>query len=195
MNWSANKKLTERSGNSHPAGIASPHNCYKCKGTERYCVISVADDKEWENFCNVLGNPGWTKEPKFSTHLNRLKNQKEMDELIESWTQNYTPEEITERMQEVGVSAGIVQNAEDLIKHDRHLRERFLVDLKLPPRPNRKPPSITLPGHVIKLMESPTKEDYAAPARMGETNMVLLEKLIGMTQQEYQQALAEKAFE
>jgi benzylsuccinate CoA-transferase BbsF subunit len=195
MNWSANKKLTERSGNYHPVGKAAPHNCYKCKGEERYCVISVASDKEWESFCNVLNNAMWTKESKFATHLNRLKNQKEMDELIESWTKNYTPEEITGRMQQAGVSAGVVQNAEDLIKHDQHLRERFLVDLKLPERPNRKPPTLTLPGHIIKLMESPTKEDFAAPARMGENNMVLLEKLIGMTQQEYQQALAGGAFE
>jgi crotonobetainyl-CoA:carnitine CoA-transferase CaiB-like acyl-CoA transferase len=194
MNWTANKKTAEKKGNSHPANIASPHNCYKCKGVERYCVISVASDSEWENFCKVLGNPDWTKESKFSTHLNRLKNQQEMDGLIESWTQNYTPEEITERMQRAGVSAGVVQNAEDLIKHDHHLRERFLVDLELPDRPNRKPPSITLPGHIIKLMESPTKKDHAAPARMGENNMALLEKLIGMTQQEYQQALSDGAF-
>ena len=195
MNWAANKKLTERSGNYHPAGKASPHNCYKCKGEERYCVISVASDKEWENFCNVLNNAGWTKEPKFSTHLNRLKNQQEMDKLIESWTINYSPEEITEKMQQDGVSAGIVQNVEDLIKHDPHLRERFLVDLKLPPNPNRKPSNITVPGAIVKLMESPTKDHHPAPGRMGEANGLLLENLIGMTQQEYDQAQSEGAFE
>ena len=139
LDWEANKKMRENQGNHHPAAGAAPHGCYKCKGEDRWCVISVASDKEWDSFCDVLGNLNWTKDTRFATALSRIHNQEELDKLVEAWTVNYSPEEVTQMMQRAGVSAAIVQNIKDIIEHDTHLRERgFLVDLKLP-YPERKP--------------------------------------------------------
>ncbi|MFC2047710.1 CoA transferase, partial [Chloroflexota bacterium] len=169
--------------------------CYKCKGDERWCVISVASEKEWESFCDVLGNPEWTRVPKFSTHLNRLMNQEELDKLVESWTVNYSPEEIAEMMQQADVSAGVVQNIEDIIKHDSHLWDRgFLVNLKLP-HPERKPPSIIVPGVITKLSGVSPPIHHPAPDRLGEDNDRVLKDILDMTQDEIEQATAEGAFE
>ncbi|MFC1995845.1 CaiB/BaiF CoA transferase family protein [Chloroflexota bacterium] len=195
MDWAANSKMRDNHGNHHPADGAAPHNCYKCKGDERWCVISVASEKEWESFCDVLGNPEWTRVPKFSTHLNRLMNQEELDKLVESWTVNYSPEEIAEMMQQADVSAGVVQNIEDIIKHDSHLWDRgFLVNLKLP-HPERKPPSIIVPGVITKLSGVSPPIHHPAPDRLGEDNDRVLKDILDMTQDEIEQATAEGAFE
>lgn len=195
LDWAANKKMRENHGNHHPTAGTAPHNCYKCKGDDRWCVISVASDKEWESFCDVLGNPEWTKDPKFATVLNRVRNQEELDKLVEAWTGNYSPEEVTQMMQNAGVSAGIVQNIEDLIKHDVHLWERgFLVDLKLP-HPERKPPSVILPGVVTRFSGVALTIRHPAPGRLGEDNARVLKDILGMTQKEIDQATADGAFE
>ena len=195
MDWAANKKIRENHGNHHPSAGAAPHNCYKCKGDERWCVISVASDKEWESFCEELGNPAWTRDPKFATHLNRVMNQEELDKLVEAWMVNYSPEEVTERMQQAGVSAGVVQNIEDLIKHDPHLWERgFLVDLKLP-HPERRPSSLVVPGVITRLSGVSLPIRRPAPGRLGEENDRVLKDILGITQEEIDQATAEGAFE
>ena len=187
--------MRENQGNHHSTAGAAPHNCYKCKGEERWCVISVASDKEWHSFCEVLGNPDWTKDTRFATALSRIQNQEELDKLVEAWTINYSPEEVTQMMQHAGVSAGTVQNVKDIIEHDAHLRERgFLVDLKLP-HPERKPPSIVLAGVVTRFAGTELTIRHPAPGRLGEDNARLLKEILGMTQEEIDQAAADGAFE
>jgi crotonobetainyl-CoA:carnitine CoA-transferase CaiB-like acyl-CoA transferase len=192
LDWAANKKIRDNCGNHHPAGGAVPHNCYKCKGDDSWCVISVASDTEWEKFCDILGNPDWTIAPKFETHLNRVLNQEELDKLVEAWTVNYSAEEVVERMQQAGISAGVVQNIEDLLKHDSHLREReFLIDSKLPDT-GKKPANITLPGVVTRFSGIPLGIRCVAPA-MGQDNNHILKVILGMTQEEIDQATLEGA--
>lgn len=195
LDWEANRKMRENQGNHHPAGGAAPHSCYRCKGEERWCVISVASDAEWDSFCQALGDPKWTKDAKFATLLDRVHNQDELDKLIESWTMKYAAEDIMQKMQDAGVSAAVVQNIEDILKRDPHLRKRgFLVDLKLP-HPERKPPSVVLPGVVTRLSETELTIRHPGPGRLGEGNVRLLKEILGMTDEEIAQTAASGAFE
>jgi crotonobetainyl-CoA:carnitine CoA-transferase CaiB-like acyl-CoA transferase len=83
----------------------------------------VQTDKEWQDFCRVIGNPPWTTEPKFSTLLERKKHEEELNHLIEAWTINHRAEEVEKSMQKNGVPAGVVKTTEDLLK-DPQLKYR-----------------------------------------------------------------------
>lgn len=193
LDWAANQKKRENHGNRHPVAAAAPHNCYKCLGEDRWCVIAVASDEEWRNFCRVLDDPPWTQESRFATLLDRLRNQDELDKLIEGWTMNYSPEEVVEKLQSGGVSAGMVQNIEDLLR-DPHLWERgFLVDLKLP-HPERRPPNVVLSGVATPFSGKNLGIRRTAPGRLGEPNEYILKDLLGMTQEEIDRAAAKDAF-
>ena len=118
----------------------------------------------------------------------------ELDKLVESWTVNYPPEEVMEKLQQGGVSAGVVQNIEDLLR-DPHLWERgFLVDLKLP-HPERKPPSVTLPGVITRFSSQSLTIRRPAPDRIGQPNDAILKDRLGMTQAEIDRAAAAGAFD
>jgi benzylsuccinate CoA-transferase BbsF subunit len=106
---------------------AAPHNAYRCKGDERWCVISVFSDREWMKLCNAIGKPLWAKDPKYSTLASRKENEDELDRLLESWTVQNTPEQVMEKMQAIGIAAGVVKNAKDLfedpqLEHRGHFR-------------------------------------------------------------------------
>ncbi len=122
MDYTVNGRIQNRMGNRCPG--AAPHGVYPCEGRERWIAIGVFSDHEWRALCQVMGNPEWTKSPKFDTLLHRTENIEELDDLIAEWTRNYTPEEITARLQAVGVAAGVVQTGEDLVDHDLQLRHR-----------------------------------------------------------------------
>lgn len=195
LNWEANKRVTERCGNHHRANAAAPHSCYRCQGEDRWCVISVASDEEWDNFCKVLGNPDWTQEERFASHLQRILNQDELDKLVEAWTADRTAEEVVDKMQAGGVSAGVVQNVEDLLQRDVHIKERqFLHDVKFDPHPDKKPDHFTIPGVITRLSGQTLSVRRPAPRQFGQDNEYVLKEILGMTDKEVEQATAEGAF-
>ena len=124
LDYTVNQQVAMRKGNH--CDYAAPHGIYRCIGEFRWCAIAVFTDEEWNNFCRIIGNPLWTDDPKFNTFSGRKENEDELDKLIETWTLNHSPEEIMNTMQTAGVSAGVVQNAEDLLIRDPHMKHRQL---------------------------------------------------------------------
>ncbi|MEK7662583.1 MAG: CoA transferase, partial [Actinomycetota bacterium] len=64
MGYVMNGTIGERVGNRD--NIMAPHGCYPCQeGEHEWVAIAVANQQEWLAFCDVLGNPPWTKEEQF----------------------------------------------------------------------------------------------------------------------------------
>ncbi|HWP59303.1 MAG TPA: CoA transferase [Candidatus Acidoferrales bacterium] len=121
LEWLVNNREPEPRGNFSPN--AAPHGCYRCSGNDRWCVISVQSDEEWLRFCQLAGHPEWSSDSRFSSLAARVMHRTELDALVEAWTINYTPHQITLMLQRDGIAAGAVHTAEDLYR-DPHLRER-----------------------------------------------------------------------
>ncbi|MFC1982503.1 CaiB/BaiF CoA transferase family protein [Chloroflexota bacterium] len=113
LDYSANKRVMQRVGNR--CSYAAPHGAYRCRGEDRWCVIAVYTDTEWEDFCNVVGNPQLVQDPKFATLLDRKRNEDELDSLIQIWTSNFAAEEVEMKLQSVGIEALLVKNPQDSI--------------------------------------------------------------------------------
>jgi benzylsuccinate CoA-transferase BbsF subunit len=125
LDFTVNGRIQPPVGSRDPH--AAPHNAFRCKGDDKWCVIAVFTDEEWQGFCKVLGNPEWTKSPMFGTLSARKENEDEMEEQVNQWTAQYTPQEVMTMMQEAGVPAGIVQNAQDIVDFDPHVKARELL--------------------------------------------------------------------
>jgi len=206
LDYTVNNRIQPRMGNR--ISYAAPHGCYRCKGEDRecirystigampgrkddrWCVIAVFSDEEWEAFCDVIGNPTWTKDPRFSTLLGRKEHEDELDRLVEEWTIQRSPEEVMMLMQQAGVPAGVVQDAEDILVHDPQVRARgYYVYLDH---------SVT--GHSAydgigyKLSETPGKLTRAAP-RIGEHTEYVCKEILNMAEEEINEYLVEGVLE
>ena len=126
MDYTMNKKVQSREGNRDD--IMAPHNCYRCRGQDKWVSIAVATEEEWKAFCNVLGNPEWTRDERFSDQYSRWKNQEEMDREVGKWTITHTNYEVMELMQKAGVAAVPSFTAED-VYCDCHLQERKITTI------------------------------------------------------------------
>jgi len=125
LDFTVNGRIQPPVGSRDPH--AAPHNAFRCKGDDKWCVIAVFTDEEWQGFCKVLGNPEWTKSPRFATLSARKENENELEEQVNKWTSQYTPQEVMMMMQEAGVPAGIVQNAQDIVDFDPQVKARELL--------------------------------------------------------------------
>jgi crotonobetainyl-CoA:carnitine CoA-transferase CaiB-like acyl-CoA transferase len=145
---------------------------------DRWCVIAVFNEEEWQSLCRVLGHPDWIKEEKFSTLSKRKENEEALDELLTQWTLQHTPEEVVNLLQEADISSGVVQNAEDLSRDSQLMARDFFVQLQHPVLgktiSDRSP---------IRFEEDLTVHWKAAPI-LGEDNRYVFLELLGLTESE-----------
>ena len=111
---SMNGRNWGRTGNRQPN--MAPHGVYRCKGTDEWIAIAVADDTEWKQFCKALGNPSWTTDERFHTIKSRYENHDDLDIFIENWTSQLEKEEASNLLQTFGVSSGPVVHVNDIEK-------------------------------------------------------------------------------
>ena len=106
----------------HPP--AAPHGVYPVRGDDRWIAIAVFDDDEWRALKTVMGDPAWAGAAGFDTMASRVVRQDELDRRMAEWTRLQEPHAAMQALQEAGVRAAVVQNAEDLNESDPQLAER-----------------------------------------------------------------------
>ena len=153
----------------------APHGVYPCAGEDEWVAIDVGGEEEWDAFRAALGDPDWTREPRFADLLARHANQDELDEHIADWTRRRAKSDVTATLQGAGVAAGAVQNAGDLVA-DAHLNERgyfwhYAENLD-------GHPTIAFPGGRAVYEGAPNDVMRRAPA-FGEDNAYVLSELLG----------------
>ena len=176
---SLNQTPARPQGNRSDHTDACPRGCYPCRGTDRWCVISVCAEDEWQALCRAMDRVDLLNDDRLRTLSGRRSNEELLDELIGRWTAERTAEETVVLLQEAGVPAGVVQNAEDLAR-DPHLSARqFFIPLEHPvlgrTLNDRSP---------IRLGEDETVKWKAAP-QLGEDNRYVFRELLGLTEEEF----------
>lgn len=178
LEYNVNNRIIERDGNRHP--FAAPHNAYRCKGEDRWCVISIFSDEEWEKLCKIMKRDDLLSDPRFKNIILRKQNEAELDKEIEIWTSRFTAEEVFNTLQENGIMAGIVETMEDIF-FDPQLNHRgFWPELNHPEvgRFHAEAPPFILSKTRFKI-------DQPAPC-LGEHNELVFKKFLGYSDDEYE---------
>jgi len=206
LDYTVNGRILEKNGNRLPH--AAPHGCYRCRNadaaginstpddpplaahSDRWCVVTVFTDKQWDAFCDVMGSPSWASDGTFSSLPARKENEDELDRLIEEWTIQRHPEEVMMLMQRAGVPAGVVQNGEDVLVNDPHLKSRgHYVYLD-----HSETGLSAYDSFAYRLSATPGKLTRPAP-RLGEHTEFVCKEILGMDDEEFTELLVEEAIE
>ncbi len=178
LNYNVNQKIDKRAGNSNPD--AAPHNVYRCKGDDRWCVITILSDQEWKLFGSVLPELKWAKESRFESLEGRKRYEQDLDKLIEAWTIKETPEEVMNLLQGAGIRAGMVQDAKDLY-FDPQLKE----DNVFWPIKHKEMGMVSHFGQPIHLSKCNVKARLPAPC-LGEHTEMVCKEILGMSNEEFE---------
>jgi benzylsuccinate CoA-transferase BbsF subunit len=168
---------------------AAPHGAYRCKGDDRWIAIGVYNDEEWDRFCHVVGNPAWTKDARFNTLSDRVKNSDELDRHVEGWTINFTAEQAMAMLQAAGVSAGVAANAQDAESDPQLKHYDFFRELDHPYLGKMNfyhPPSFKL---------SKAAAELNRPPLLGEHTEHIYTKILGGSDEEFVQLMEQGAFD
>lgn len=161
-------------GNDWPH--AAPHNCYPCRGDDRWCVIAVETDDQWRRLCQAIGQPKLADDERFQTLTERRRHLEELDGLISDWTRERDAGEVMHTLQQSRVPCGVVQSGEDLY-NDVQLKARGLTRTVEHATLGRIPVA-TLPLH----FSDGGFDDPRAMASLGADNSYVFCDLLGYSQ-------------
>ena len=188
MEQLANGREPARLGNRSHA--FAPHGCYRCQGDDRWCVIAVRDEAEWIRFCDVIGEPAWKDDPRFSDRARRLAHGEELDELIERWTAARPDYAVMALLQGAGIAAGVVQHVGDLAREDRQLAARhFFEEVE-----HLQKGTVVATGVPLGLTATPPHTGRSGAA-VGEDNDHVFGTLLGMSAEEIRACIDDGAIE
>jgi len=179
LDYAANGRIPQRIGNADP--VMAPHGCYPCRGEDRWIVIAVGNDTDWQGLCRVFRRPEWAEDPRLSDTLGRWQNREEIDRLLHLETGQWDAHDLMNALQAEGVPAGAVLDSKDLL-FNAHLVERKFYEV-VHHHPSTEMPPLPYAGRPWKLSATPAVPPQAAPV-MGEHNEYVLGELLGMTPQQ-----------
>ncbi len=175
LDWIANGAPGARIGNRHRQ--FAPQGCYRCKGDDAWCVLSVRDDEEWVALCGVIGRPELAADPRFATEPARHAHHDAINEIIGQWTRSVTKIEAMERLQAAGVPAGAVLDGRDL-HLDPNLKARGLLEKVEFPREREMGSRRPIIGRPWRFSRMPLAVRGPAPT-FGQHNREVLRGILG----------------
>jgi crotonobetainyl-CoA:carnitine CoA-transferase CaiB-like acyl-CoA transferase len=169
---------------------AAPHGCYRCRGDDAWCAITVESERAWHALCRMAGAPEWARDPRFATRDARLAHADELDRLLEAWTTRHPPYDVMRTLQAAGVAAGVVQNVEDLMRRDRQLAARGFFEEIVHLRKG----TVTATGIPLGLTATPGRSGRSGAA-VGEDNDYVFRELLGLSAEEIRRYVEAGAIE
>lgn len=158
---------------------AAPQGAYRCQGDDQWCVISVETEEQWQDLCHALDNPPWSSESRFATMEERAAHHDELDQHLEQWTRQYPKYRVMEVLQGRNVPAAAIQDVEDLLHNDAHLRDRrFFMQMV---EPELGP--VATEGMPVRLRQTPGAFRSPAPL-LGQHTTDVCGDLLGIDERE-----------
>ncbi|HEY7061123.1 MAG TPA: CoA transferase [Chloroflexota bacterium] len=208
LDWTINGRVPEPQGNHAYPG--APVGCYRCAAEVRataapagastgtpggagsddaWCLIVVRTDAEWAAFCRALGDPAWTRDPRFADLPARLSHREALDAHVTAWTRERTPHAVIETLQAAGVPAGAVQTMADLMVDPQLDAHEFIVTLDaLVPEP------IPAGGIPLRLSDTPGAV-HRPPPLLGEHTAQVLQDWLALTPDDLARLAADGALQ
>ncbi|QKH34840.1 CoA transferase [Achromobacter pestifer] len=169
--YTANGRIGAARGNVHEP--FSPHGVYPCAGQDRWIALSAKTDHQWYGLQAALGNPAVLRDSEYGTPALRLRNRTRLDHDIACVTRDEPAQALMERAQTLGVPAGLVQDAADVLRHDPQLAHRdhwrWLDHPEMGVSVYSAPP--------MKLSRTPGDARFPAPLLGQHTDEILKERL------------------
>ncbi len=189
LDIAVNGRTQEAPGWRSQEAPAAPHGVYRCRprggDDDRWIVIAVRSQAEWERFARALGNAEWTMDSKFRTLYLRMRNREKLDAQVARWAATQDAEAAMALLQGAGIAAGVALNGADLATDPQFAERGFFAPVKLPDNGSTR-----VTGVPMWLSATPGSIRTVAP-ELGEDNDYILGELLGLGRAERAELIAE----
>lgn len=167
--------IAKRVGNG--SITVAPRNSYQTK-EGKWVALSGATQQIAANVFKAIGRPELIEDDRFSSNERRVRNSKELDEVIGGWIGERELDEVFRVFNECGAVIGPMYDMAQLFAdpHYRH-RESFVT------LPDEDFKEVTVPNMFAKLSRTPGKVRTTGPGK-GQHNKEVFLELLALTDQQ-----------
>ena len=157
-------EIPKRLGTAHR--LNAPYQAFRA--SDGYFTVGAANPKLWPIFARLIGRPELTKDPRFKSVGDRVKNRAALEEEIEVATSKETRAHWLAKCEAAGIPAGPIYSVPEALA-DPHAQARGMVQELVHPHAGR----VKALGNPVKLSRSPATLRAAAPLLGADTDTVL----------------------
>lgn len=179
----ATGRVPDRIGNRYESTY--PYDSFRAKDGD--VVIACANDKLFSLLANEMKQPELITDTRFIKNIDRVKNNVELKMIVEDWTQNYTIDEIEEKLLALGIPTAPINTIDRIVK-DEHIagaREMF-VEVEHPVAGKT-----TITGDHIKFSDRKAEIKSPAPV-LGQHNKEVYSQMMGYSDKEIEDLINNK---
>jgi crotonobetainyl-CoA:carnitine CoA-transferase CaiB-like acyl-CoA transferase len=166
-----------RMGNEHAEYV--PSNLYQVAGEDQWLALTIQTNQQWEALAKLMQQPHLAIDERYRTKAARRANRESINTLVQDWCRSQNAKALLEKLQALGIAAGLVLNSRDLL-HDPHLQHRQFYETVQHPEPIGERPII---GRPYKLRFRDAHIKKPGP-RFGEDNNSILSEILGKSSSE-----------
>lgn len=131
--------------------------------SDGHMIIAVGNDRQYRDFCTILGLAGLGTDPRFDTNAKRVENRDVLVPLLEAETIRFTKADLLAECEARAVPCGPINTMEEVFAGPQVIDRGLHLDLG-------EVPSIRSP---IRMSDSPLSPAKASPKLGADTDSVL----------------------
>ena len=174
--------IRERTGAILPN--VAPSNVYRTR--DALVLIAANQDTVFQRLAAAMGQPNLATDARYASHGARGANQRELDALVEAWTQEMSTKEVLDLMDQHGVPAGLIYRAPEMLD-DPHFKAREAIVSV--PHPDFG--ELRMQNVAPKLSATPGGIRSPSPA-LGQHNDEIYLQMLEMDRERYEQLKAKR---
>ncbi len=130
---------------------------HRCK--DGYVLLMLLEDRAWRSFIDLMGNPEWAKEERFSTaEKRRGLSPEEIHPLAIPWMSEHTRDEIFHALQQQRCATSPLYTVAEVPNTERMKARRFFMDVEHP-----EAGRLSYPSGLAKFSVTPIVFERPAP--------------------------------
>jgi len=166
--------VRERTGSILPK--VAPSNVYPC--SDGMMLIAANQDGVFTRLSEAMGQPELTADEKFSSHVARGDHQAELDELISTWTLDFTTSDLQALCDVHGIPCSPIYRAPEMLADPHFAAREAIISVD---HPHLGP--FKMQNVFPRLSETPGKVTHTAPD-LGQDNDEVLGQRLGKSAEE-----------
>jgi crotonobetainyl-CoA:carnitine CoA-transferase CaiB-like acyl-CoA transferase len=160
------QETPQQLGNAHPNIV--PYQVFRTK--DKYIILAVGTEKQWQAFCDALGLPDLKKDSRFITNVARTRNRAQLIPILDELFSTQAADCWLEKLKDTAIPSGPINTIAETLAHPQHRARNFIVGLQHPLLG-----LVKSMGNPVGLSATPASYRLAPPTLGQHTSEVLAE--------------------
>jgi crotonobetainyl-CoA:carnitine CoA-transferase CaiB-like acyl-CoA transferase len=169
LNYLVSGEVPKRIGNTHPNIV--PYQVFEA--ADGHLIVATGNDRQYQKFCAVLGEPALGEDPAYRTNVDRLARRGELIGKLSALVRRMKRNDLLSQLEAVQVPAGPINNLAQVFNDPQVIHRGMKLELPSDAAANGTIPGVRTP---IMIDNAPMASPRPAP-RLGEHTQEVLREI------------------